>query len=77
MFLELNCDDFIEVQEKKKKVVFLSFWPPHNRNVKLGILTSKLCHGGKEMYTYKKACKYLFVVLCSYSSFSSFFEYEV
>ena len=68
MFLELNCDDFIEVQEKKKKVVVLSFWPP---------LTSKLCHDGKEMYTYKKACKYLFVVLCSYSSFSSFFEYEV
>ena len=24
--------------------------------MKLGILTSKLCHDGKEMYTYKKAC---------------------
>ena len=35
MFLELNCDDFIEVQEKEKKVVVLSFRPPHNRNIEV------------------------------------------
>ena len=36
MFLELNFEDFIEVQEKKKKVVVLSFRPPQpKRQIRL------------------------------------------
>ena len=46
-FWSLILKDFIEVQEKKKKVVVLCSGPPQNK--KLGIFMSWTCNNGKEM----------------------------
>ena len=61
-FLELNSEDCIEVQEKKKKVVVLCSRPP--QNVKVGIFTSWSCSDGKEMY---KTRSVMHVQSCSFA----------